>query len=94
MTIGEVGDQIGKQAQYVVGSVADKSAKITSTSTFRAMSGAATAVREEIVEGNMDRIYRPPDKLRMRSENIAGVEQQEITPNTEASGIELHRDSR
>ncbi|CAG7837639.1 unnamed protein product [Allacma fusca] len=88
----EVGGQLGKQAQ----SVADQAAKFSSTSTYKAMSGAAAVMKDEIVESSYgDRIYRPPIKLRKRVEDSGKVEDQQIiTPNEEAMGVELHKDSK
>lgn len=91
--VSEVGGQLGKQAQNVASSVADASAKVASTPPFRAMSGAAAVVRDEIAEAQIgDRIYRPPAKLRMRTDTAAAAEN--ITPNMEATGVELHKDSK
>jgi import inner membrane translocase subunit TIM44 len=60
------------------------------------VSGAAAVVKEEIVESPYgDRIYRPPIKLRKRVENPEKVEDQPIiSPNEEAMGVELHKDSK
>ncbi|CAL8099968.1 unnamed protein product [Orchesella dallaii] len=89
----EVGGQLGKQAQSVASSVADAGAKVAGTPPFRAMSGAAAVVREEIAEAQIgDRIYRAPAKLRMRTDIAAAAEN--IAPNTEATGMELHKDSK
>lgn len=91
--VSEVGGQLGKQAQSVASTMADASAKVASTPPFRAMSGAAAVVREEIADTQIgDRIYRPPVQLRMRKDTTAVVENFE--PNTEATGMELHKDSK
>ena len=88
-------EQLGKQAQNVAGSVADTGAKLASTTGFKAVSGAASMVKEEIVEsGYGDRIYRPPVKLRKRVEDSEKMSEQVITPNEEATGVELHKDSK
>jgi import inner membrane translocase subunit TIM44 len=92
---GQVGDSIGKQAQNVASSVADASAKVASTQPFQAVSNAAAVVRDEIDMGQLgDRIYKPPAQLRKRSQPLSSAEMQDITPNTEAMGIELHKDSK
>lgn len=89
----EVGSELGKQAQSVASTMADASAKVASTPPFRAMSGAAAVVKEEIAETQIgDRIYRPPKKLRMRIDSAAAAEN--IAPNMEATGMELHKDSK
>jgi len=90
---GEVGEQIGKQAQNMAGSMAEHGSKLASTPPFRAVSGAAAVVRDELVDVNShSRIYKPPVKLRKRVE-IVGPEQI-IQANEEATGVELHKDSR
>jgi len=91
--LGEVGGQIGRQAQSVADTVAEHGSKLASTPQFRAVSGAAAVVRDEIVDANSDsRIYKPPAKLRKRVE-VIGPEAI-IEPNDEARGMELHKDSR
>lgn len=91
--VSEVGGHLGKQAQSVASTMADASAKVASTPPFRAMSGAAAVVREEIADTQIgDRIYRPPVQLRMRKDVTAATEN--IAPNMEATGMELHKDSK
>lgn len=90
-----MGDTLGKQAQNVASSVADASAKVASTQSFQAVAGAAQVVREEIELGQIgDKIYRPPAKLRKRTQQSSSADAQDIAPNTEAMGIELHKDSK
>lgn len=89
-----MGDSLGKQAQNVASSMADAGAKVAATQPFQAVAGAAAVVRDEIELGQIgDKIYKPPEKLRKRTQSSA-VSNEDITPNTEAMGIELHKDSK
>lgn len=91
--LGEVGEQLGRQAQNVADSVAEQGSKIANTQSFRVVSGAAAVVRDEIVDANADsRIYKPPAKLRKRVEVLAT--DATVQPNEEALGVELHKDSK
>jgi len=59
------------------------------------MSGAAAAVKEEIVDANLgDRIYRPPVKLRKRTNTSAVQDNASIVPDDASLGMELHKDSK
>ncbi|XP_021944817.1 mitochondrial import inner membrane translocase subunit TIM44 [Folsomia candida] len=90
----QMGDSLGKQAQNVASSMADAGAKVAATQPFQAVAGAAAVVRDEIELGQIgDKIYKPPEKLRKRTQSSA-VSNEDITPNTEAMGIELHKDSK
>jgi import inner membrane translocase subunit TIM44 len=93
-----MGDSIGKQAHNVANSVsssvADAGAKVAATQSFQAVAGAAAVVRDEIELGqSRDRIYKPPEILRKRTQS-SSISEQDITPNTEALGMELHKDSK
>ncbi len=67
---------------------------MANTTPFRAVSGAAAAVREEMADSNLgSRIYRPPVTLRRRKDTTSHGEQV-IVPNNEALGVELHKDSK
>jgi import inner membrane translocase subunit TIM44 len=58
------------------------------------MSGAASVVKEEIIEANLgDRIYRPPQQLRKRT-NTSNIDSASITPDDQSMGVELHKDSK
>jgi import inner membrane translocase subunit TIM44 len=90
----QVGGNIGKHAQSIADNVAEQGAKISSTQTFRAVSDAASIVREEIVDSNYEnKIYKPPAKLRKRVDTAA-FSQEAITPDDKSTGIELHKDSK
>jgi import inner membrane translocase subunit TIM44 len=51
-------------------------------------------VKKELDQGGMHaHVYRPPARLRKRVETVED-DDKVIEPNTEATGVELHKDSR
>jgi len=88
-TTGQAGKSIGKSAKTVASSV-------SSTKSFQAVSHAAGLLRDEIDFGKLAHdIYKPPAQLRKRSQAYhSSGDAPEITPNTEVTGVELHKDSK
>lgn len=87
---------MGKSAREAAESISEKSQKIGKSSAFQTLSQTAEAVRKELDESAIGaRVYQPPLKLRKRVE-LPNYEDgcESITPNTEATGVELHKDSR
>lgn len=58
------------------------------------MSDAAQVVKEELDTGYRSTVYQAPAKLRKRREVSDGDEIKSVEPNTEALGMELHKDSK
>uniref|UniRef100_A0A671TBM9 Mitochondrial import inner membrane translocase subunit TIM44 n=2 Tax=Sinocyclocheilus anshuiensis TaxID=1608454 RepID=A0A671TBM9_9TELE len=104
--LGEVGrSDIGKKIKEGVGEAAKQSAetvskggeKLGKTGAFRAISQGVESVRKEI--GDLGQIgpYRPPSRLRKRSDfssKAGGTEAKVFEANEEAMGVVLHKDSK
>uniref|UniRef100_A0A672RWD0 Mitochondrial import inner membrane translocase subunit TIM44 n=1 Tax=Sinocyclocheilus grahami TaxID=75366 RepID=A0A672RWD0_SINGR len=104
--LGEVGrSDIGKKIKEGVEEAAKQSAetvfkggeKLGKTGAFRAISQGVESVRKEI--GDLGQIgpYRPPSRLRKRSEfssKAGGTEAKVFEANEEAMGVVLHKDSK
>ena len=58
------------------------------------MSEAAQVVKEELDSGYRGQVYQAPIKLRKRREVSDGDEAKPVEPNLEATGMELHKDSK
>lgn len=90
--LGQLKEELSKTARGAADSLSESSSKIGKTGAFRTISQTAQAVKKEIdqsaFEGN---VYRAPTKLRKRVEVSS---QSNITPNEDATGIELHKDSK
>ncbi|KAK2706153.1 mitochondrial import inner membrane translocase subunit TIM44-like [Artemia franciscana] len=94
---GEITEEISKTARGAASSIAETGKKLGETSTFQTLSKTAQAVKKEIDEGALatgSRVYRPPLRLRKRKEELDSETAKVIQVNTEATGIELHKDSK
>lgn len=88
---GKLTEDIGKT---VSSSISEKTQQIGKSGAFQSISQATEAVKEEInSQGIQGRVYQSPVKLRKRKEISSEVDKA-YEPNTEALGIELHKDSK
>ncbi|XP_077561844.1 mitochondrial import inner membrane translocase subunit TIM44 [Haemaphysalis longicornis] len=93
----EITEEIAKSAKSAAETIAKQSDQLGKSGAFQAVSSGIKAVKTEIDEAAAAgaRVYRAPKKLRKRSELESGTaDARVVTPNEEATGIELHRDSR
>lgn len=93
---GQLGEELSKTAKGAAETISEKSQALGKTSAFQSMSQTAEAVREELDHHGMHgRVYVAPKELRKRKE-LAGTEEDSRTveANTEATGVELHKDSK
>lgn len=73
--------------------ISEKSQKIGSSSAFQTISAASAEVKKEINStGIHGRVYQSPIRLRKRVEIVDT--QRPFEANTDATGIELHKDSK
>ncbi|XP_031849247.1 mitochondrial import inner membrane translocase subunit TIM44 isoform X2 [Nomia melanderi] len=87
--------ELGKKAKGAAETITEKGQALGKTSAFQTISQTAEAVREELDhQGMHGRVYVPPKKLRKRKEIIQDQNDKCITPNEEAMGVELHKDSK
>lgn len=86
---------IGKSTMKAGESIGKAAENISQTSAFKAATSAASNIKEEL-EGHSlgGKVYRPPPVLRKRNEWEYNAEDKPIEPNEEASGVELHKDSK
>ncbi|KAL3266924.1 hypothetical protein HHI36_011074 [Cryptolaemus montrouzieri] len=88
---GKITQEIGKTTSTIT----EKAQEIGKTETFKSISEATKAVRQEIDTSEMQgRVYISPTTLRKRTETSAVQNQKYYEPNTEAMGVELHKDSK
>ncbi|XP_030767771.1 mitochondrial import inner membrane translocase subunit TIM44 isoform X2 [Sitophilus oryzae] len=85
---GKLSEGISKTAH----TIGEKAQEIGKTGAFQSISKATEAVKSEI--DTTRRVYVSPTKLRKRKETTAVQHQKYYEPNTEASGVELHKDSK
>ncbi|KAJ6639818.1 Mitochondrial import inner membrane translocase subunit TIM44 [Pseudolycoriella hygida] len=89
----QLGDEISKSAKGMSETISEQSQKISSSSTYQTISAASAEVKKEINStGIHGRVYQSPIRLRKRVEIIDT--QRPFEANTDATGIELHKDSK
>ncbi|KAK9870151.1 hypothetical protein WA026_006241 [Henosepilachna vigintioctopunctata] len=88
---GKISQEIGRTTS----TISEKAQEIGKTEAFKSISEATKAVKQEIDTTEMQgKVYVSPLKLRKRTETSAVQHQKYYEPNTEAMGIELHKDSK
>lgn len=90
---GKITEDLSKS---VSSSISETSQQIGKSGAFQSISQATSAVKQEIQEshGIHGRVYQSPVKLRKRQEIDLDAENKAYEPNTEALGVELHKDSK
>lgn len=84
-----------KQAKAATDSISQKTEEFGKSGAFQSISQATAVVKEEMQnQGINSRVYRAPIKLRKRVELVNIVDDRTIEANTEALGMELHKDSK
>ncbi|XP_044749022.1 mitochondrial import inner membrane translocase subunit TIM44 [Coccinella septempunctata] len=88
---GKISEEIGKTTS----SLSERAQELGKTETFKSISEATKAVKQEIDSTEIQgRVYVSPTMLRKRTETSAVANQKYYEPNTEVTGMELHKDSR
>ena len=68
---------------------------LTEEGSFQVASSSAAVLREEIGGDALGgKVYRPPALLRKRKEFLYDENEKPLEPNMEATGVELHKDSK
>ncbi|XP_017879924.1 mitochondrial import inner membrane translocase subunit TIM44 isoform X2 [Ceratina calcarata] len=92
---GQLGEGITKSAKEAAETITEKSQALGKTSAFQTISQTAEVVREELDhQGMRGKVYVPPKKLRKRKDVVETVDDKIVQPNTDAMGVELHKDSK
>ncbi|KAL9695581.1 hypothetical protein quinque_014866 [Culex quinquefasciatus] len=92
---GKIGEDLGKTAKGMGETIAERGQKLGETGAFRGISEATKAVKQEIdSQGISARVYRAPERLRKRVEVSMEDAARVFEANTEALGVELHKDSK
>ena len=92
----QLGEELGKSARGFTETISEKGQKIGQSTTFKTISQATEAVKKEIEEsqGIQGRVYKSPLKLRKRVEVPEGDSSRVFEANEDATGVELHKDSK
>lgn len=88
---GRISEELGKTTH----TISEKAQEISRTGAFQSISEATRAVRQEIDTTSIQgRVYISPSQLRKRTEINSVVNQKVYEANTDATGVELHKDSK
>lgn len=91
----QFGEEISKSAKGFTDTISEQGQKIGQSATFKTISQATEAVKKEMEDqGIQGRVYRAPARLRKRVEVAENSDDRVFEPNEEATGVELHKDSK
>lgn len=92
----KITEDLSKTAKQTASSIGEKTAELGKSQAFQSISQATEIVKEEInSQGMHARVYRPPAKLRKRVEFADLMhDDRHIEANEDATGVELHKDSK
>ncbi|XP_073991355.1 mitochondrial import inner membrane translocase subunit TIM44 [Rhodnius prolixus] len=90
---GKISAEFGKTARDAAETITERGQQLGKTSAFQTISQTAAAVKQELDQGGIhSHVYQSPSKLRRRVEEI--FDPKVLKPDTETTGIELHKDSK
>jgi len=91
----EITGSFGKKTKQAGESLGKAAENISKTNAFRTATTAATSLKEELEGQSLGgRVYRPPAVLRKRNEWEFSADDKPIEANDDATGVELHKDSK
>lgn len=92
----QLGEEFSRSARGFTDSISETGQQIGRSSTFKTISQATEAVKQEIedAQGMQGRVYKSPVRLRKRVEVAEGDTERVFEANEEATGVELHKDSK
>ncbi|GFY42600.1 mitochondrial import inner membrane translocase subunit TIM44, partial [Trichonephila inaurata madagascariensis] len=93
----EITEELAKSAKIAAEAIAKQGEELGKRAPMRAVAEGVKTVKEQIEEAQMtgSRVYQPPATLHMRSERSRlNKEDRIIEPNSEATTVELHKDSK
>jgi import inner membrane translocase subunit TIM44 len=91
----QITEDITKKAKAAGDTISQKTEELGKSSAFQSISQATAVVKEEMQNQSINaRVYRPPPQLRKRVEMVNIVDDRTFEANTEALGVELHKDSK
>lgn len=91
---GQITGDLGKSAKEAAGKISEQGQSISKSGAFKSVSDAAQVVKEELDSGYRGNVYQAPSQLRKRRETTDMEDMKPMEPNTEALGMELHKDSK
>ncbi|XP_068154178.1 mitochondrial import inner membrane translocase subunit TIM44 isoform X2 [Drosophila tropicalis] len=91
----KVSEELSKTAKGVSDTISDTGGKLGQSGAFQAISDTTKLIKKEMDTTSIDnRVYRAPAKLRKRVQVDMTDSDRVVEANTEATGMELHKDSK
>lgn len=91
----QITEELGKSAKGVGETLSETTQKLGTTGAFKTISQATEAVKKEMDnQGIQGRVYQGLQKLRKRNETADVADTKSYEPNVDATGVELHKDSK
>ncbi|TDG46887.1 hypothetical protein AWZ03_006771 [Drosophila navojoa] len=91
----KVSEELSKTAKGVTDTITDTSGKLGQSGAFQAISDTTKLIKKEMNETSIEnRVYCSPVKLRKRVQVDLSDSSRVVEANTEALGLELHKDSK
>ncbi|XP_052100461.1 mitochondrial import inner membrane translocase subunit TIM44-like [Mytilus californianus] len=94
---GEITEELGKTAGKAAEKLSQSTQNISKTASYKTISQGVKAVKDEFDETTLSGAthYKPPAKLRMRSEfAMSSKEDRHVDADDESTGMVLHKDSK
>jgi len=91
----EIKENIGKTTSKAGESLGKAAENLSNTNAFKTATTAASTIKDELEGQSLGgRVYRPPAVLRKRNEWEFSSDDRPIEANDNATGVELHKDSK
>ncbi|KAH8307550.1 hypothetical protein KR044_001699, partial [Drosophila immigrans] len=91
----KVTEELSKTAKGVSDTITDTSGKLGQSGAFQAISDTTKMIKREMNETSIEsRVYSSPVQLRKRVQIDMADSSRVVEANTEATGLELHKDSK
>ncbi|XP_055906336.1 mitochondrial import inner membrane translocase subunit TIM44 [Eupeodes corollae] len=91
----QFGEELSKSAKGVTDTISEKGEKLGKSGAFQTISDTTKMIKQEIeTQSIQGRVYRSPEKLRKRVEVATTADDRIFEANMDATGVELHKDSK
>jgi len=91
----EFTETLGKSTEGARKTIGDAAESISKSGAFQTVTSTASTIKEEIEGSSLGgKVYRPPKKLRKRHEYSYKDDEKPVEANEDATGVELHKDSK
>lgn len=91
----QLGEELSKSAKGVTDTISEKGEQLGKSGAFQTITSTTKMIKDEMeTQSIQGRVYRSPEKLRKRVEIVSNAEDRVVEANADATGMELHKDSK